>query len=111
MLGPWIGVSHRVGSALCYWVISEKGKVLSQTIVQHITAEETRYPDVQEQIHYYNGSMEDALGRKYFGTSLDGYDSFMNDDEGGIAKGDPNKEGYQGPQDSPEIDEIIDNSD
>ena len=34
----------------------------------------------------------------------------MNDDEEGIAKGDPNEEGYQGTLDSPEIDEIIDNS-
>ena len=45
------------------------------------------------------------------GTSLDGYDSFINDDEEGIAKGDPNKEGYQGPPYSPDIDEIINNSD
>ena len=35
----------------------------------------------------------------------------MNDDEEGINKGDPDEEGYQGPPDSPEIDEIIDNSD
>ena len=42
---------------------------------------------------------------------MDGYDSFINDDKEGIAKGDPNKEGYKGPPDSPEIDEIIDNSD
>ena len=34
----------------------------------------------------------------------------MNDDEEGITKGGPNKEGYQVPLDSPEIDEIIDNS-
>ena len=34
----------------------------------------------------------------------------MHDDEEGIAKGDPNEEGYQGTLDSPEIDEIIDNS-
>ena len=26
MLGRWIGLSHRVGSALCYWIISEKVK-------------------------------------------------------------------------------------
>ena len=39
------------------------------------------------------------------------YDSFINDDEEGIAKGDPNKEVYQGPPNSPEIDEIIDNID
>ena len=55
--------------------------------------------------------MEDALGREDFGTSLDGYESFINDYEEGIGKGDPNKEGYQGPPDSPEKDEIIDNSD
>ena len=55
--------------------------------------------------------MEDALGSEDFGTSLDGYYSFVNDDEEGIAKGDPNEEGYQGYPDSPDIDEIIDNSD
>ena len=55
--------------------------------------------------------MEYALGSEDFSTSLDGYYSFINDDEEGIAKGDPNEEGYQGPPDSPEMDEIIDNSD
>ena len=59
----------------------------------------------------YHGSLGDKLGSEDFGTSLDGYDSFTNHDKEGIAKGDPNKEGYQGPPDSPEIDELIDNSD
>ena len=111
MLGRWLGVSHRLGSDLCYWIVSEKGRVLSRTIVQHLTAEEPRYPDVQEQIRYYHGSLEDVLGSKDFGTSLDGYDSFINGDEEGIAKCGTNEEGFQGPPDSPEIDEIIDNSD
>ena len=30
--------------------------------------------------------------------------SFINDDEEGISKGNPNEEEYQGPQDSPGID-------
>ena len=30
MLGRWLGVSHRVGSALCYWILSEKEKVYLQ---------------------------------------------------------------------------------
>ena len=42
---------------------------------------------------------------------MDEYDSFINDYEEGIAKGEPNEEGYQGPPNYPEIDEIIDNSD
>ena len=29
MLGGWLGVSHRVGSAIYYCILSDKGKVLS----------------------------------------------------------------------------------
>ena len=39
--------------------------------------------------------MEDVLGSKDFGTSSDGYDSFVNGGEEGIYKGDPNKETIQ----------------
>ena len=81
MLVRWLCVSHRVGSALCYWIIIEKGKVLYRTTVQHLAAEEPRYPDVQEWIRDYLGSMEDALGSGEFGNSLDVYDSFINDDK------------------------------
>ena len=42
---------------------------------------------------------------------MDGYDSLINDDEEFIAKVDPKEEVCQGPKDSPEMDEIIDNSD
>ena len=104
MLGRWIGVSHRVGSSLCYWILSDQVKLLSRTTVQHLTSEEPRDPDIQERIRDYRSSLEDALVSKEFGTSLDGYDSFINDDEEVIAKGDPNEEVYQGPPDSPDID-------
>ena len=42
---------------------------------------------------------------------MDVYDSLINDDGESIYKGNPNKEGYQGPPYSPEIDEIIYNGD
>ena len=61
MLVRCLGVSHRVVSALCYWIISEKVKVLSQTIVQHLTYEEPIDTDVQERIRYYHGYLEDAI--------------------------------------------------
>ena len=110
-MGRWLGVSYRVRSVLWYWILSDKGKVLYQTTVQNLTSEELIDPDVQERIRDYHGYLEDALGSEDFGTSLDGYDSLINNDEEGIAKGDPNEEVYQGPTDSPEIDEIIYNSD
>ena len=79
--------------------------------LEAMIAEESRDTDVQERIRVFFCSLEDSLGSDDFCTSLDGYDSFINDDEEGIAKGDPNEEGYQGTPDSPEIDEILDNSD
>ena len=94
MLGWWLGVSHRVGSDLYYWIISDKVKVLSRKTVQHLTAEEPRDPDVQEWIRDYHDYLEYLLGSKEFDTSLGGYDSLINYYEEGIAKGDPNDEGY-----------------
>ena len=93
-----------------YWIISDKGTVLSWTTVQHLTAKETRNPNFQERIRDYHGSLEDVLVSKDFGNSLNGYYSFINDEKGGISEGDTNEEGYQGPPYSPEIYDIIDNS-
>ena len=42
---------------------------------------------------------------------MNGYESFVNDDKEFITKGERNEEGYQGTPDSPEIYEIIYNSD
>ena len=38
-LGRWLGVSHRVGSALCCWILSLKGKIYARTTVQHNTTD------------------------------------------------------------------------
>ena len=57
MLGLCVGASHRFVSSICYWVLSYKVKVLSQTTVHHLTDEETRDPDVQEWIRDYHGSL------------------------------------------------------
>ena len=35
-IGCWLGVSHHVGSALCYYILTDKGEVISRTTVQHI---------------------------------------------------------------------------
>ena len=69
---------------LCYWIISKKGKVLSRTTVQHITDDEQGDSNVQERVHNHHGYLEAALGIEDFGTSLDGYGYFINDDEEGI---------------------------
>ena len=32
-LGQWLGVSHRVGSLMSYWILTQKGNVISHTTV------------------------------------------------------------------------------
>ena len=46
MLVIWLGASYRVVIAQCYWIISDKGKVLSHTNIQHLTADKSRDPNV-----------------------------------------------------------------
>ena len=43
-LGRWLGVSHRVGSVLCYHVLKSNGKIESRTTVQHITQDDLEQP-------------------------------------------------------------------
>ena len=92
MLVQWIGVSHSIGSTLSYWILSQKWNIISRTTVHNLNTEKPRDPNVQEHICDYNGFLEAALGSEYFGISLDGYDSFINDYEQVNSKGEPNEE-------------------
>ena len=47
-LGIWLGVSHRFGSAICYWILNEKVKVISCPTVQHLTYDDKRNPKLKD---------------------------------------------------------------
>ena len=36
-LGLWLGISHRVGSNMSYWILAVSGNEQSHTSVQHVT--------------------------------------------------------------------------
>ena len=38
-IGRWLGLSNHIGSALCYYILTEKATVVSTTTVQHMTKE------------------------------------------------------------------------
>ena len=76
---------------LCYWILGEKGKVLSHTTIQNLTSDKPRDTNIQEQICYYP-RWKPHLEVRNVGTSLDGYESFINDDEESTTKGDNNME-------------------
>ena len=36
-LGRWLGVSHRIGSDICYLILTKSGTVIEETTIQHVT--------------------------------------------------------------------------
>jgi hypothetical protein len=53
-LGRWLGVAHRVGSDMCYWILTKSGKVISTTTVQHVTRIDTVTPEIAARVDLFN---------------------------------------------------------
>ena len=64
--GRWLGVSHRVGSALCYFVLAQNGFVLSRTTVQHIPDEDLALESVKKTLDEYDEVVKQRLDDKNF---------------------------------------------
>jgi hypothetical protein len=62
----WLGVSHRKGSGLCYWLLKENGQVLSKTTVQHVTCLDLDVDDVKQKIKTYDGILTVRLDDENF---------------------------------------------
>jgi hypothetical protein len=67
-LARWLGVAHRVGSDLCYWVLSESGKVNARTIVQHVTIDDFLNDDLMQQIEDFDLTASEQLSDANFMT-------------------------------------------
>jgi hypothetical protein len=57
----WIGVSHRVGSDMSYWLITESGKIISKTSVKHVIRDDYLQADKWKEIDDFNLRLEASL--------------------------------------------------
>jgi hypothetical protein len=53
-IARWLGVAHRVGQALCFWVLTNTGQVVARTTIQKLSNEELLSPVVQEEIKAFD---------------------------------------------------------
>lgn len=65
-VGRWLGVSHHIGSALCYYILTDKGEVISRTTVQHIPRDEFMKPEIQAAVKSYHSSLDQFLGQDQY---------------------------------------------
>ena len=45
--GRWLGIAHRVGSNMCYWILTKYGKVIAWMTVQHVLFSELQQASVK----------------------------------------------------------------
>ena len=60
-IGRWLGVAHRISSALCYWILKENRTVLARSTVQHVTHKDTLQDNVQNNIREYHLNLNERL--------------------------------------------------
>ena len=109
-IGRWLGVSHRIGSALCYWVLTSKGTVLSRTTVQHVTTDETRDINIAAKISGHKESLDKQLSDPQYISNNEDFKGFIMDDYLPANVNEQamhgQEEEYQEGKDLPEVDEV-----
>ena len=61
-LEKWLGVSHRVGTMMSFWVITSTGKVLSRTTVQRVTNLELQLEENKTKCLAFTAALQERLG-------------------------------------------------
>jgi hypothetical protein len=61
-LGKWLGVAHRVGQALCYYVLNENGKPIVRFTSQPISNEEWRVESFLTSVRELNKKIIECIG-------------------------------------------------
>ena len=74
-LGRWLGVSHKVGTLMSFWVLTQNGKVLSRTIVQRVTNLESQTSENNNRCKAFDAAISTRLGTN---------DYYAHDDEGKV---------------------------
>jgi hypothetical protein len=60
----WLGVSHRVGQAMCYWILPIAGKPLSRSTVQPMTDDEKATDSCKADMDEFDKKIIEKIGDK-----------------------------------------------
>jgi hypothetical protein len=61
-LGKWLGVSHKVGTLMSYWILTERCQVLSRTTVQRVTNLELQTKDILARCRTFDSAVVPRVG-------------------------------------------------
>lgn len=73
-LGRWLGVSHKVGQLMSYWILTSSGHVVSCVDVQRLTNAEQSTDEWRQRMKEYDESIEERLEAQNTNIDLGNYD-------------------------------------
>ena len=69
-LGKWLGVSHKIGDMMSYWVLPISGKVISCVTVQRLPHLEQAKEEVQQKMEEFKEVIRKALDANHVDNSI-----------------------------------------
>jgi hypothetical protein len=108
-IGRWLGIAHRVGSEMTYWILTKGAMVIARSTIQHITTTDMEQDAIKAAVQAFDTTIEARLSDENFTINEPGI-FYMDDDDADDANEQmiPNDEEYgdmlQDPK--PDIDDI-----
>jgi hypothetical protein len=69
-IGRLLGISHRVGSDMTYWILTESGHVIARSTVQHITVSNTATNEMKKRVQTFDSNLTERLANDDFAVHL-----------------------------------------
>lgn len=78
-LGRWLGIAHRVGSEMTYWILTKAAKVIARSTVQHVTITDMEQDAIKTAVTEFNTALSLRLSDENYTINDPGI--FYIDDE------------------------------
>jgi hypothetical protein len=82
LLGHWLGIAHRIGSDLTYWILTQSGKVIARSTVQHVTITDLQQPMIQMKVKEFEEAVNTRLAEDNFVIEQPGFFYIDDNDDG-----------------------------
>ena len=80
-IGRWLGIAHRIGSDMTYWILTEAGNVIARSTVQHITIMDMAIDAIKTRVLTFDDNLLTRLRDKNFQIELPNHVFYLQDED------------------------------
>ena len=78
-IGRWLGIAHRAGSNMTYWILTQSGKVIARSTIQHVIHSEIRTDAIKKRVDDFDKAINMKLDEANFVNDADNVYYLDND--------------------------------